>query len=395
MKVLNFDRSSRTALAFLSLVNLGLLLVQGYYVLFLLDKGLSFLDISLIYIASYITTVVVDFPTSNLADKYGRMKCARFGVVALALGFFIYGVSSSLVFFLIGEVIFGIGNAFMSGTFEAWYIDDIKDRGREEEATPFFSVLYAVLSIVGILAGVIAAFLVVFGLSVPFFAAAVISIVAVVLTLGSFKENFGNRDLKYLEVMRSSFQYFRTNSPFRFYVIARILGNTSLIVFYFLYQPYLVSQGLNVPSLGLFFAFLMIATAVGSLAVPTLFKKTNGKDIVTYALPFFIPCFIILMISNTLWLSILVLGIVGFVNGLTMANLVLWRNDLVPSELRASCISLLFTLSTVGMIFTYLVVGLIADAGQYWLAFLVGAVLAAISIPFYFMSRKAQTVTIA
>ncbi len=391
--IFNFDRSSKTALAFLSLVNMGLLLVQGYYVLFLLDKGLTFFDISLIYIASYITTILVDFPTSNIADKFGRMKGARIGVLALALGFFIYGMSSTLLFFLIGEIVFGIGNAFLNGTFEAWYIDDIKDRGKEEEAAPFYSILYAVLSIVGILAGVIAAFLVVYGLSTPFFVAAAISIISVVFTLGSFKENYGNRDLKYLDVMKSSIRYFQSFRPFRLFVIARILGNTSLIVFYFLYQPFLVGQGLDIPSLGLFFAFLMISTAVGSLAVPTIFKKTDGKDIVTFGLMAFVPCFIMLMISNVLMVSIIVLGVVGFVNGLTMANLVLWRNELIPSELRASCISLLFTLSTVGMIFTYLLVGLIADSGEYWFAFLVGAVLAAISIPFYYFSRKAQAMS--
>lgn len=91
-------------------------LMGPYLTLWLKHIGLSFTQIGLAQSVSSFATLIVDFPTGGLADRYGRRLNYAFGVFLFGLGVLLIGISRSFSPILVGMLLGGVGGAFMSGT---------------------------------------------------------------------------------------------------------------------------------------------------------------------------------------------------------------------------------------------------------------------------------------
>ena len=84
-------------------------LVMPILYLFYSDNGCTLEDISILKSVYSLVPVMLDIPTSYLADSWGRKNCLLVGVLATFLGFLVYSLTASFAMFLVAEVILGIG----------------------------------------------------------------------------------------------------------------------------------------------------------------------------------------------------------------------------------------------------------------------------------------------
>ncbi len=93
----------------------------------------------------HLLVAVFQLPTGIIADKYGRVKCALFGFFLTSLSFVLLGIfpilpSLSFIFPFVFVTIFSLGWSFVSGSFDAWFVDSLQVKNKELDLTKIFSL---------------------------------------------------------------------------------------------------------------------------------------------------------------------------------------------------------------------------------------------------------------
>lgn len=89
---------------------------DAFFILFLLDKDLSFTQIGTLYAVREIVINVFEIPSGIIADTYGRKNSLLGSFLLYISSFIIFYLSSKYVLFLVAFVFFGMADAFRSGT---------------------------------------------------------------------------------------------------------------------------------------------------------------------------------------------------------------------------------------------------------------------------------------
>ena len=115
------------------LYTLSAALIWGVNTLFLLDAGLSFLEVFIANAAFSAGMVVFEIPTGVVADTLGRRISFLLSVSVLGATTLMYvglaQVGAGVVGFALVSVLMGLGFTFYSGAMEAWLVDALAATG--------------------------------------------------------------------------------------------------------------------------------------------------------------------------------------------------------------------------------------------------------------------------
>ena len=84
---------------------------------------INYYEFGLVYSAGLLVAFLLDFPLGLFADIFGRRLSYILSQLMYCLYFLLLLVVNSFSGFLLLEIISGIGNAFGTGSFDAWYMD--------------------------------------------------------------------------------------------------------------------------------------------------------------------------------------------------------------------------------------------------------------------------------
>lgn len=125
-----FDNVSKVSLIyFFSSLYFYLPVLTIFYQL----KGLSFLQIGTLWGITTITIFFAEIPTGLLADKYGRKASVILAMAFQLFGEILFLFANNYLFFVLIQIIAGLGFAFQSGCIQALVYDFLKDNNREDE----------------------------------------------------------------------------------------------------------------------------------------------------------------------------------------------------------------------------------------------------------------------
>jgi MFS family permease len=134
----------------------GMWFTGPIFIIFLLDRGISFAQIGLIMGGNYMMSFIFDLPSSIWADKYSRKFILILGGLCLMLcNIFIYA-SDSFVMFFVAFCLAGVGTALMAGTYNAFFYDTLLSAGKEKQYEKILTGLlkyYFVSRIISSIAG--------------------------------------------------------------------------------------------------------------------------------------------------------------------------------------------------------------------------------------------------
>ncbi len=99
---------------------------DAFFILFLLEKGLPFTQIGILYAVREIVTNISEVPSGLIADTFGRKKSLIGSFFIYILSFIVFYLSGGFWFFLLAFVLYGFGDAFRSGTHKGMIMDYLK-----------------------------------------------------------------------------------------------------------------------------------------------------------------------------------------------------------------------------------------------------------------------------
>ena len=99
---------------------------DAFLMLFLLEKGMSYSEIGIMYAVKEIALNLVEIPSGIFADTWGRKRTLAGSFVFYIISFSVFYFSTSFVLFLLAFAMFGVGDAFRTGTHKGMMMDYLK-----------------------------------------------------------------------------------------------------------------------------------------------------------------------------------------------------------------------------------------------------------------------------
>ena len=99
---------------------------EPFLVLFFRDAGLSFFQIGMLYAVRDISTNLLEIPAGVVADTAGRRRSMVLSFLSYIVSFIVFYTLPGFASYALAMVIFGIGEAFRSGTHKALILEHLR-----------------------------------------------------------------------------------------------------------------------------------------------------------------------------------------------------------------------------------------------------------------------------
>jgi len=99
---------------------------DAFLILILIDSGLSYTEIGVLYAVREIVINVFEIPSGIMADSLGRKMTLVSSFVIFIISFLLFYIASSFWSFFLAFALYGIADAFRSGTHKGMIMDYLK-----------------------------------------------------------------------------------------------------------------------------------------------------------------------------------------------------------------------------------------------------------------------------
>ncbi len=337
-------------------------LTTAIAIVYLLSRGLTFTEMGAMWSFLFFLTTVLDFPTGNFADIYGRKLAFVIGVFAIGMGSFVFGIGTTLWVFFVAAVFVGFGTAQISGSISSWVVDEQMKAEKQDTINKIFGDGNALASVGGVLGGLFIGVFFTGPLELLYFLSAVAFTLLGIFVFFSIPENYGQREGRWISLPKKVISYFIHSLPLTVISATIVLLFACSTVFIFVYQPLAVDLGLQEENLGYLYSIHMAWSAVGAFFLGRISKRVGEATVL-------VLCFVV---SATGFLTIaLNMGLLGLIVGMAQFSFgyggflpvaTAWMNVFIPSDIRASANSLVGTIGTGGIIVLQVVLGAFIEA---------------------------------
>lgn len=111
---------------------------DAFFLLFFLENGVTFTQIGILYATREIVINAAEIPSGIIADTYGRKNSLIAALLSYIISFVFFYFSSDFYFFLFAIALFGIGDAFRSGTHKGMIMDYLKLNNWENHKVDYY-----------------------------------------------------------------------------------------------------------------------------------------------------------------------------------------------------------------------------------------------------------------
>ena len=133
---------------------------EPFFILFLLEKDMSYLQIGSVYTIREITRNIFEIPAGFLADILGRRKTMIAAFTFYILSFFLYYLAPGYLIIIFATLFFAVGDALRTGTHKAMIFDYLNIKGWADEKVHYYGHTRSWSQIGSALSSLIAALLV-------------------------------------------------------------------------------------------------------------------------------------------------------------------------------------------------------------------------------------------
>ncbi len=359
--------------------------------------GLDPLQMVLVGTMLELSIFIFEIPTGVVADTISRRLSIIIGVFLIGLGFVVQSSFFSFGFILVAQVLWGLGYTFTSGATQAWISDEI---GESQAGSAFLHAAQweQIGALIGICFSVL--FSTLWGLRIPMLLGGLFFWILGFYLIIWMPENAFV--YKPTSLRRSRDDFFKMiRSGCRMVKIHPVLWRILLVGFFFgLYSegldrlsvPHLIDK-FHLPDLGVgsMVGWFGGLSAIGMLL--TFFsagqlRKYLGKQISVIQITRFLALFgtglvislIVFPLANQIVIAFGILLLIGVFRALIYPLYSAWLNQNIPSEIRATVISMSSLVDATGQIGGGPIMGLIArnyslQAGLFTSAFLLSPAL--------------------
>ena len=339
--------------------------IYAFYTILFIERGKSLTDVALLIVLWSVFFIVFEVPAGILADRWNRRNMLALATVLQGICFLIWFFSHTFLMFALGFVVWGLAEAFVSGTEEGLIYDNLKSDGEEEH----FAKVYGKAEFfanVGTIVGIASAGIFVNFISIPSIAllSAGICFVNVIFALQIREKNYYSERLEketagFYDTIKEAGGFLKGNTvalvSILFLVLFASLGGyldefDGLIIIDWALHYVWVSVILTVR-----FAFI----ALGDLLAPIVQKKVSLiKQIMLFC---GVAC-VFLAVFAAIWnrYALLAFGLSFMVMAVVEILLVNALQNEIEEEGRATVMSFYSIGQNIAMIFLSLIYALLA-----------------------------------
>jgi MFS family permease len=396
-------RIERTYYLIAGVYTLSASLIWGINTVFLLDAGLTLLQV---FVANAIFTgsmALFEVPTGIVADTRGRRLSFLLSIIFLVIGTVAYVAVGPLGFgmtgFVVASIVLGLGYTFYSGAVEAWLVDALQ---ASDFTGPVDGVLArgAMISSIAMLVGSVSGGLLGgIHLSIPYLVRCGLLVMAFVIAVRAMHDTgFTVRDLHWRDVPaamartgRESVQFGWSNPHVRLAILAGAMPAVFLEWGYHAWQPYFLQLLATdaVWILGVVAAATSLALALGSWLVERLTRYCGrrttmllGASVVYSVTAVGVGLASSFAVAVTLYLTGMVA--IGVFQPVRQAYL----HAVVTREKRATVLSLASLVSSAGSMGGQAGLGWLGASRGLGAGYLAGGLLTSLAIPWVLAMRR-------
>ena len=378
------------------LYTLSAALIWGVNTLFLLDAGLSFLEVFIANAAFSAGMVVFEIPTGVVADTLGRRISFLLSVSVLGTTTLMYvglaQVGAGVVGFALVSVLMGLGFTFYSGAMEAWLVDALAATGYRGLLDRVFARGQQITGAAMLVGTVGGGLLGQINLSIPYLVrsgllAAVFVVAYVVMHDVGFtprRVTAGELPGEVARNARAGVEFGWRQRPLRLLMLAGAAQSVFLMWGFYASQPYLLEllDSDAVWIAGFVAAGVALATIVGNQIVRFASRYCGRRTTLLLAAAVVETCAAIGMgLASSFWVALPALLLVMGATGVSGPVRSAYLHQVVPSEQRATVVSFDSLLSSAGGIGGQIGLGVLGEARSIASAFVVGGVATAGALP--------------
>lgn len=111
---------------------------DAFFILFLLEKGVSFTQIGILYAVREIAGNLLELPSGILADTFGRRNTLASSFILYIISFALFYIFDQFWIYIFAFIFFGFGEAFRSGTHKGMIMDYLEIQGWGHHALNYY-----------------------------------------------------------------------------------------------------------------------------------------------------------------------------------------------------------------------------------------------------------------
>jgi MFS family permease len=252
----------------------GTQIVAAIYATFLINHGLTLLEVNLVNMTFFLTLFICEIPTGAFANIFGRKTSFVLACVLMSLSMFVYGYSHTFSGFVISEIMAGIAATFRSGAFQAWLVDSLEHHGYEGEYHQIFGREGLVRQLSGGVGAIVGSYLAVVDPMLPWIVGGVMVGITAITAYFVMEEHYfkkssfsfarGYESMKSIAV--SSIRYGSTDKAVRFVLIVTCIQIFAMQPINMYWQPFFKNQGICEQHFGFIFVGMMSMLALGGIS---------------------------------------------------------------------------------------------------------------------------------
>lgn len=335
------------------------------WVLYLSAKGMSLVEIGVIEAIFHITGLIFELPTGVIADIYGRKFSVILGRVLNVISFILIIISNSFIGIAIGFILSAAAMNLNSGAAEALVYDTLKINGEEDKYNEIFGRLSFIMSIAQGIAILLGGVLGEVNFLYAYILGLIIQIVALISSF-FFKEPPLNKNKLYekeenklVSQLKISIKVLmERRNVLYLMLISAFIGSIGTSIFFY-GQKYFEDLGYSKVVIAIIYTVILVIEGISSKYAYKVEKVFNTKVILIIIIALNTVSFFILGILVRL--SILAFIIMSISNGISYTIFSNYINSRIPSEYRATILSVDSLIFSMFMIVIFPVFGIVAE----------------------------------
>jgi MFS family permease len=349
--------------------------------------GISFTQIMILQSWFMFWIFLFEVPTGTVADYLGRKHSLILASVANILAVIVYASVPNFYVFLIGEFLWALSYALLSGAEEALVYDTLKKIKDSKKSKQVFAKLES-FGLAGIMVGApigsVIAFL--FGLRAPMILSVIPLTAAlfVALALREPKISKTSKQKRYKEILREGVSFFCKSKVLQILALDMIVISSVGYFLIWLYQPMLKQAGISIAYFGIVHALFVISEIVIMNSYAKLEKILRSKKRVLF-FSAFIPG-VMFIVGGLTTYSLVVPLIIIIAGGFSLSRrplLISYMNKYISSPKRATVLSTISMFRRLALVVTNPIVGLLVDWSLSYTLIILGIV----AVIFSFVSK--------
>lgn len=331
------------------------------WVVFLLDKNLTFSQVIIADIIFRIAITLLEFPLGSLGDKIGRKKTYFMGAFFMALALIAMVFINNFYLLLLSWILWAVGLSLISGTDTAFIYETIIYTGNKEKEMHIFGYFTGIQNIAFVISHFLASYLFLINSGLPILINGICALVAGIIIL--FLPNptpQANLIPNFKEIFATTRNTMKKR-PVRHLVLIQAILMMYHWTVTLIFQTFLVEIGIEIEFFGLVYISFTLLGILGGFTAGKLVDHFGEKLLVLIGIIFVVISIGLIWLLPGLW-AIIGIVILSFFYYLTDTIIKVELNRKLEPQHRSSIFSFANLISSVLLALSRPFVGYISNA---------------------------------